>query len=104
MINNIQEFNKKQKKEKTITINTGDLIEILYTIKESDKKKTQSFKGICISIRKNIHDNITLRKISFNIGVEKTFPMNSETIQQIKIIKKNALKKAKLYNLKKTRK
>mgnify|MGYP001575602526 FL=1 len=104
MINNIQDFNKKQKKERKTKINTGDLIEIFYIIKENDKKKIQSFKGICIAIKKNIHDNITLRKISFNIGTEKTFPLNSEIIQQIKIIKKNKIKKSKLYNIKKTKK
>lgn len=101
MIKSIQEFENNINNNDIINkINTGDLIELYYTIKENEKEKIHIFKGICISINnKTIKSNITIRKISFSVGIERTFPINNKIIQKIKIIRKEKIKKSKLYYL-----
>lgn len=78
----------------------GDTLKISIKIVEGDKKRIQNFEGTVIRYRgEGINKTFTLRRISYGIGVEKTFPFYSPTIDKIKVIKKGNVRRAKLYYL-----
>jgi len=80
-------------------IRPGDTVKIYQKFKEGDKKKIQSFEGIVIARKhgKGISATITVRKISFGVGVEKIMPIYSPTIDKIEIVRRAKVKRAKLY-------
>lgn len=80
----------------------GDTIDIDYKIKEGDKERIQSFKGILLKIKGNtpVTKMITVRKMSnAGIGVERIIPLSSPYIAKVSLIKKSNYQKAKLYFL-----
>jgi len=97
----IQEFEKKQVKRKIPLIKPGDTIKIHQKIQEGDKERIQIFEGVVIKIRRGygINGNITVRKISSGIGVEKTFPFHLPSIVKMEVIKRGKVRRAKLYYL-----
>ena len=98
----LQKFESLQKKEINLDFNTSDTICVNFKIIEKGyKNRTQNFEGIVISIKNNgINTTCTLRKISFGEGVEKTFFLNSPTINWIKVKKYGVTRKSKIYYIK----
>ncbi len=98
----IEMFEKSQIKDKQIPVfKAGDTIKIGITIKEGDKTRIQYFEGICISIRgAGVNRSFTLRKIGANnIGVEKNFPIYSDSLASIEVVRIGRVRRAKLYYL-----
>lgn len=98
----IEIFEKSQIKDKQIhAFKAGDTVKIGIAIKEGDKTRIQYFEGICISIRGHgVDRSFTLRKIGANnIGVEKTFPIYSDSLASIDVIRIGRVRRAKLYYL-----
>lgn len=97
-MNMLIEYEKSQNKN-SATFKVGDIICVNFNIIEKGYKgRTQNFEGLVISIKKkSFNATCTIRKISFGEGVEKTFFINSPTINFIKIKKSNIVRKAKLY-------
>lgn len=78
----------------------GDAVRVNIRIKEGDKERTQAFEGTVIRKRGNgIRSTITVRKVSYGVGVERTFPLNSPSIESIKVMSKGMVRRAKLYYL-----
>ncbi|WP_185855409.1 50S ribosomal protein L19 [Blattabacterium cuenoti] len=76
----------------------GDTINIFFEIKEGDKKRIQSFKGVVIKKQgKNFMKTFTVRKISSGIGVERIFNFNQPNIKKIEINKKGKVRRSKIY-------
>lgn len=76
-------------------------IKIHVRIRENKKKRIQIFKNLIINKKKsNTKKTFTIKKISFKIDINKTFPLHSPLISTIKIIKSNKIKKTKLYYMK----
>jgi len=76
----------------------GDTVKVHVIIKEGDKERIQIFKGDVIAKRgSGSGATFTVRKISFGVGVERIFPVQSKTIRKIEIIKKGRVRRAKLY-------
>ncbi len=67
---------------------------------EGERERVQAFEGVCIA-RKNagINSNFTLRKISYGEGVERVFPLHSPRISAIEVVRRGAVRRAKLYYL-----
>lgn len=87
-------------KYKDITLAVGDTISLVYKIKEGDKERQQTFKGILIRVKGADEANrmITIRKMSKSgVGIERIFPLISPFIEDIKLSKKGVLKRAKAY-------
>lgn len=81
---------------------SGDRVKVNLKIKEENKERIQTFEGIVIKIQgSGINKTFTVRKISFNIGVERTFLINSPMIQSIVKINTGIVRRAKLYYLRK---
>ncbi|MDH3003962.1 MAG: 50S ribosomal protein L19 [Flavobacteriia bacterium] len=98
MQNIIEYVQNKFNKNIKYSFNTGDTITIDYEIKEGERIRLQSFKGIVIQCKTN---TFTLRKISGNIGVERIFMYNQPSIKNIEINKKGNIRKSKIFYLRK---
>jgi len=101
----LETFEKKQIKKLTSnkripTFRSGDLIKVAVKIVEGERSRTQAFEGVCIA-RKNNGSNskFTVRKVSHGEGVEKVFPLFSPIIDNIEVLRKGDVKRAKLYYL-----
>lgn len=92
--------NKQDEQEQ---ISPGDLVRVSVKVKEGDKERIQPFEGTVISMRGSGNSKtFTVRKIATGgIGVERIWPLNSPSIEKIKILKKRKQKKAKLFYLRK---
>lgn len=78
----------------------GDTIQVHYRIIEGTRERIQVFEGIVIKKQgKSSRKTFTVRRISYGIGVERTFLLNSPRIAQIKIVRKGRVRRAKLYYL-----
>jgi len=95
------ELEKKYMK-KVPKFNPGDTIAVTTIIREKDKQRTQIFKGIVLSIKgAGVRKTFTIRKISAGIGVEKIIPLYSPNVSKIEVIKRGAVRKAKIYYMRK---
>ncbi len=86
--------------ERTIEFEIGDTIRVHYRIVEGNRERVQVYEGIVIAIdNKGISKTFTVRKISFDVGVERIFPVFSPKIAKIEVIRKGKVRRAKLYFL-----
>lgn len=78
----------------------GDTVEVETIIRDGDKQRKQLFKGLVIAIKgKGLGRTFTVRKISYGIGVEKIFPVNSPNVAKVKLVRAGKPRRAKLYYL-----
>ncbi|MGD8242566.1 MAG: 50S ribosomal protein L19 [Desulfobacterales bacterium] len=82
----------------------GDTVKVHVKIKEGEKERIQVFQGVVISKRKGTTNaTFTVRKVSYGVGVERIFPMHSPIIDQIEVISRGRVRRAKIYYLRKLR-
>lgn len=82
----------------------GDTVKVHVKIKEGEKERIQVFQGVVISKRKGTTNaTFTVRKVSYGVGVERIFPMHSPIINQIEVISRGRVRRAKIYYLRKLR-
>ncbi len=78
----------------------GDTLRVGVRVVEGDRTRVQNYEGVCIArANKSIASNFTVRKISFGEGVERVFPLYSPNIDSITVVRKGAVRRAKLYYL-----
>ena len=82
------------------TFNIGDTVKVFVKVVEGDKERLQAYEGVVIA-RKNgsIRETFTVRRVSFGVGVERTFPVHSPRIDRVEIVRKGKVRRAKLYYL-----
>ena len=93
-------FNLKQRKALAIPeLRAGDVVNISRKIKEGGKERLQAFQGTIIAINggQSSSKTITVRKISFGVGVELVLPVSSPQIEKIEFVKRTRARRAKLY-------
>lgn len=96
----IEALEKEQMRADLPDFHPGDTIEVYARIVEGDKERIQVFKGVVIRKRgHNTGATFTVRKISYGIGVERTFPLHSPGIDQIKVISRGKVRRGRLYYL-----
>jgi len=101
-MNTLDKIENKYLKDDVPSFKAGDKVKVNLKIREENKERVQSFEGIVIKMQGNgINKTFTVRKISFNIGVERTFLVNSPMIQSINKINTGIVRRAKLYYLRK---
>lgn len=100
MSNIIDTIEKEGMREDIAPFNIGDTVKVFVKIVEGTRERLQNFEGIVIS-RKNggIRETFTVRRMSFGIGVERTFPIHSPKIDHIEIVRQGDVRRAKLYYL-----
>ncbi|TKZ29111.1 50S ribosomal protein L19 [Brachyspira catarrhinii] len=90
----------KYKKEAILPFEIGDTVKVWVKIIEGDRERLQAFEGVVISIRgKGINKSFIVRKISYGVGVERIFLINSPRIDHVDIVRKAKVRRAKLYYL-----
>ncbi len=99
MQQHLKTFEEKQLSGKKIPdIRPGDEVKVHQKIKEKDKERIQIFEGLVIAKKgAGLGKTITVRKISYGIGVERIFPLFAPTIAKIEMVKRNKVRRAKLY-------
>ena len=98
----IAHFEKQQLADKVVpTFRAGDTVRLSIEIKEGNKTRVQKFEGICIAIRgEDVNRTFMVRKIAANgIGVERIFPLYSDSIVNIDVLRRGRVRRAKLYYL-----
>ena len=97
----LEKFNKAQLKTDLPEIRPGDTVKVYQKIKEKNKERIQVFEGQVLARKhgKGISATITVRKVASGIGVERTFPLHSPTIEKIEVSRRGKARRAKLYYL-----
>jgi len=86
--------------EREMTFEIGDTVRVHYKIVEGNKERIQVYEGVVIAIdNKGLSKTFTVRKISFDVGVERVFPFYSTKIAKIETVRKGKVRRAKLYFL-----
>lgn len=101
MSNIITEIEKTQLRQDIPKFNIGDTVRVHFRIVEGDKERIQVFEGVVIA-RKNgesAHGNFTVRRISYNEGVERVFPLHSPRVAKVEVIREGKVRRAKLHYL-----
>jgi large subunit ribosomal protein L19 len=95
-----EEAQRLQQIRKTPEFGPGDTVRVNVRIKEGDRERVQAYEGVCIGRSgSGLHENFTVRKISFGEGVERVFPVMSPMIESIEVKRRGAVRRAKLYYL-----
>jgi len=98
----IENFEKAQLEGKEVPqFRAGDTVRVAVTIKEGNKTRVQNFEGVCIAIRgEGVGRTFNVRKIGANsIGVERIFPLYSDSIDSIEVLRRGRVRRAKLFYL-----
>ncbi len=78
----------------------GDTLIVSVKVKEGERTRVQAYEGVCIArANSGLHENFTVRKISYGEGVERVFPIYSPNIDSIKVLRRGKVRRAKLYYL-----
>ncbi len=78
----------------------GDTVRVNVKVKEGDKERIQAFEGVVIRKRGSGNSaTFTVRKVSYGVGIERTFPLNAKVIDSIEVLKRGIVRRARLYYL-----
>jgi large subunit ribosomal protein L19 len=103
-MNAIEFIEKEQMRGDIPDFNTGDTVKVFIRIVEGQKQRIQAFEGIVIRRRNgDIRSSFTVRKVSYGVGVEKTFPLHSPSIDHIEVISRGKVRRSRLYYLRELR-
>lgn len=95
----IKELTKSQIKEMPEVL-VGDTVKVHVKVKEGARERIQVYEGIVIAKKHGgIEETITVRRISYGVGVEKVFPVHSPSIDTIQVVRNGKVRRAKLYYL-----
>ena len=96
----IKELNKESLSKEMPRIQIGDTVRVHVKVKEGSRERIQVFEGAIIAKKHGgIEETITVRRLSYGVGVEKVFPINSPTIEKIETVRHGFVRRAKLYYL-----
>lgn len=99
-MNLIEAFTNEQLKTEVPEIKIGDTVRVYNRIKEGNRERTQLFEGTIIAKHDGgISATFTVRKISYGVGVEKTFPLHSPNVEKVETIRSGKVRRARLYYL-----
>lgn len=97
-MDSIKAIEAEQIKSGIEEFNIGDTVKVYFKIVEGSNERIQVYEGLCISKKNSgLRKTVKVRKISYGIGVERTFPIHSPRIQKIEVIRRGRVRRAKLY-------
>ncbi len=104
-MNLLQELESKQMKpaNEIPKFNVGDTVRVHFRIVEGEKERTQIFEGVVISRKggEGPQARFTVRRVAFNEGVERVFPLHSPRVQKVEVVREGHVRRAKLHYLRK---
>ena len=87
-------------KENKPEFNVGDTVRVAVRIKEGEKERIQNFEGTVIAKKHGgVAETFTVRRTSYGVGVERTFPLHSPRVDSITVVRRGKVRRAKLYYL-----
>lgn len=99
-MNRLDNVEQTQLKENIPGFQSGDTVKVHVRIKEGNKERLQVFEGIVIARKHGgARETITVRKVSFGVGVERIFPLHATVIDHIDVVRRGKVRRAKLYYL-----
>jgi large subunit ribosomal protein L19 len=99
---NVREFVKPKINPDFPQISPGDTVKVSLKTMEGDKERLQHFQGVVIKMRKSVDGgSFTVRRVSYGIGVERTFPFQSTSVQNVEVLRHGQVRRAKLYYMRK---
>ena len=101
-MNIIQALEQEQLRQNIPAFKPGDTVRVHVKVVEGTRERIQMFEGVVIG-RSNggIRETFTVRRVSYNVGVERTFPVHSPRLDKIEVVRKGIVRRAKLYYLRK---
>jgi len=97
-MNLVELIEKEQITKEPSKFNVGDTVKVYFKIVEGTKERIQIFEGLVIAKRNGgVRETFTVRKISFGVGVERTFPLHSPRIDKVEVVREGQVRRAKLY-------
>ncbi len=103
-MNLVDRIEQQEMKEGVPQVRIGDTVRVHMRIVEGEKERTQVIEGVVIKMRGGANrKTITVRKVSFGVGVERIFPIHSPRVVKIEIVKHAKVRRAKLYFLRELR-
>lgn len=99
-MNKLDAIEKDGLKENVPQFNVGDTVKVFVSVVEGTRERLQAFEGVVIARRNGgIRETFTVRRISFGVGVERTFPLHSPKIDSVVVVRRGRVRRAKLYYL-----
>ena len=103
-MNRLDSIEQTQLKENIPAFQSGDTIKVHVRIKEGNKERLQAFEGVVIARKHGgARETVTVRKVSFGVGVERIFPIHATVIDHIDVVRRGKVRRAKLYYLRELR-
>ncbi len=104
MTNVIDQIAAQSKRDDVPEFRAGDTLKVHVNIVEGNRSRVQAFQGVCIKVQgSGVGRTFTVRKVSFGVGVERTFPLHSPVIEKIEVVTRGDVRRAKLYYLRNLR-
>ena len=99
-MNLVNEIEKEYLKKDAPAFDVGDTVRVYVKVVEAGKERLQAYEGIVIAKRNgSIRESFTVRRVSYGVGVERTFPLHSPRIDRVEVVRKGKVRRAKLYYL-----
>ncbi len=96
----IKELEKEQLRTDLPVLEVGDMVRVFVKVIEGNRERLQNFEGVIIKIQGgSVRKSFTVRRMSYGVGVERTFPYNSPRIGRIEVVRHGVVRRAKLYYL-----
>ena len=96
----LSELDSKSLRSDVPAFNPGDTLNVHVRVVEGNRSRIQQFKGVVIRRQGDgVRETFTVRKVSFGVGVERTFPVHTPVIEKIEIVTRGDVRRAKLYYL-----
>lgn len=97
-MNIIDIIEKENENKNAPVVNVGDTVRVFCKIKEGEKERIQAYEGVVIA-KKNgsVRETFTVRRITYGVGVERTFPVHSPLIDHVEVVREGKPRRAKLY-------
>jgi large subunit ribosomal protein L19 len=103
-MNRLDSVEKTQLRENIPAFQSGDTVKVHVRIQEGNKERLQIFEGIVIARKHGgARETITVRKVSFGVGVERIFPLHATVVDHIDVVRRGKVRRAKLYYLRELR-
>ncbi len=104
-MNRLDIVEKTQIKENIPAFQPGDTLRVHVRIKEGNKERLQAFEGVCIARKHGgVRETVTVRKVSFGVGVERIFPLHATVVDHIDVVRRGKVRRAKLSAIRAQRK
>lgn len=99
-MNLIQSLEQEQIKKDLPSFRPGDTVKVNYKVIEGNRERIQAFEGVVIRRRGGgLSETFTVRRVSYGVGVERTFPLHAPKIDSIEVVRRGKVRRARLYYL-----